>query len=109
MKRSEYRAARSWAADDATLAAVGATPGLRRGISFCQGLIIALLGSVTGAAIGLLPVWGLVATDAGYYRPESIPWWAIATIAVGLPLLVAAVNALTSRRRPVLTRRTAIA
>ncbi|BDZ38739.1 FtsX-like permease family protein [Microbacterium suwonense] len=97
------------AADDATLAAVGATPGLRRGISFWQGSIIALLGSVTGAAIGLLPVWGLLATEQGYYRPESIPWWAIGTIAVGLPLLVAAVNAITSRRRPVVTRRTAIA
>ncbi|WP_311255868.1 FtsX-like permease family protein [Microbacterium sp. ARD32] len=97
------------AADDATLAAVGATPALRRGISFWQGLIIALLGSVTGAAIGLLPVWGIVPAEQGYYRPESIPWWAIATIAVGLPLLVAAVNALTSRRRPVVTRRTAIA
>lgn len=97
------------AADDATLAAVGATPGLRRGISFWQGLIIALLGSVTGAAIGLLPVWGLISTEQGYYLPQYIPWWAITTIAVGLPLLVAAVNAVTSRRRPVVTHRTAIA
>jgi ABC-type lipoprotein release transport system permease subunit len=96
------------AADDATFAAVGATPGLRRGISFWQGLIIALLGSLTGAALGLLPAWGLSATET-FYRAEDIPWWAIATIAVGLPLLVAAVNALTSRRRPVVTRRTAIA
>lgn len=96
------------AADDATLAAVGATPRLRRGISFWQGLIIALLGSVTGAAAGLLPIWGLIATSP-YLHPEDIPWWAIVGIAVVLPLLVAAVNALTSRRRPVLTRRTAIA
>ncbi|UJP11448.1 hypothetical protein L2X99_08070 [Microbacterium sp. KUDC0406] len=96
------------AADDATLAAVGATPGLRRGISFWQGLIIALLGSLTGAAAGLLPIWGLIAASP-YMYAEDIPWWAIAAIAVGLPLLVAAANALTSRRRPVVTRRTAIA
>ncbi|MFE6734153.1 FtsX-like permease family protein [Microbacterium sp. NPDC057650] len=96
------------AADDATLAAVGATPGLRRGISFWQGLIIALLGSLTGAAAGLLPIWGLIATSP-YMYAEDIPWWAIVAIAVGLPLLVAAANALTSRRRPVVTRRTAIA
>lgn len=95
-------------ADDATLAAVGATPRLRRGISFWQGLIIALLGSLTGAAAGLLPVWGLLA-QSQYLYAQDIPWWAIAAIAVALPLLVATVNAVTSRRRPVLTRRTAIA
>lgn len=94
-------------ADDATLAAIGATPGLRRGIAFWQGLIIALLGAVTGATIGLLPVWGLTA-ESPYLSFEHAPWWLIATLALGLPLLVATINALTARRHPILTKRTAI-
>lgn len=99
-------------ADDATLAAVGAPRGLRRQISFWQGLVIAGVGAASGTLAGLLPAGAITALSgsASYsLRLEDIPWWPIAGIALGLPLLVALVNGLTSRRTPVLARRTPIA
>ncbi|WP_458041109.1 MULTISPECIES: FtsX-like permease family protein [Bacteria] len=99
-------------ADDATLAAVGAPRGLRRRISFWQGLVIAGVGAASGTLAGLLPAGAITAlSGSALYslRPEDIPWWPIAGIALGLPLIVALVNGATSRRAPVLARRTPIA
>lgn len=99
--------------DDATLAAVGASPRLRRSVSFWQGLIVAGLGCVTGAVAGLLPVAGTILASRGKYaEPFTLldaPWPLIAALAVGLPLLLAAASWLVPPRRADLTRRAAIA
>lgn len=100
-------------ADDATFAAVGAAPGLRRRIAFWQGLVICGVGALTGALAGLLSAWAIIVSvppDAvAALSLADVPWPALATIAIGLPLLVAVSAALISPRRPTLVRRTAIA
>lgn len=99
--------------DDATLAAVGGTAGLRRRIGFWQGLVIAGFGTFAGAAAGILPPIGFwLQSQTSWQGPMEIadvPWWVIGGIVVLLPLAIALVNWLVPPRRPDLTRRTAIA
>ncbi len=99
--------------DDATLTAVGATRSLRRRVAFWQGFIIAGFGLITGAAAGVLPALGIALQTTtqwgGPYRIGDVPWLIIAAFAVGLTVLIAAVNALIPPRTPDLTRRTVIA
>ncbi|WP_261166091.1 ABC transporter permease [Microbacterium sp. Marseille-Q6965] len=96
--------------DDATLAAVGAAPRLRRSIAFWQGLIVAGFGCLTGAAAGILPVWGTtLANSHGTMFLSDVPWPALAALGLGLPLAIAAASWLVPPRMPDLTRRTAIA
>lgn len=94
--------------DDATIAAVGGTRSLRRGIGFWQGLIIAGLGTLAGAAVGVLPPIGFSIQSGGAQQVSDIPWWLIATLVVALPLAIAVTNWLVPPRNPDLTRRTAI-
>ncbi|MGK3953462.1 FtsX-like permease family protein [Microbacterium sp. I2] len=94
--------------DDATLTAVGGTRGLRRRIGFWQGLVIAGFGTIAGTAAGILPPIGFAIQSQTDLRVEDIPWWLIASLAVGLPLAIAAVSWLVPPRHPDLTRRTAI-
>ncbi len=98
--------------DDATLAAVGGTPGLRRRIGLWQGLVIAGFGTFAGAAAGILPPIGFWLQSQTGYEPMNladIPWWLLAALAVALPLGIAAVNWLVPPREPELTRRNVIA
>ena len=98
--------------DDATLAAVGGTPGLRRRIGLWQGLVIAGFGTFAGAAAGILPPIGfwLQSQTAGLPLDlADIPWWLLAALAVALPVGIAAVNWLVPPREPELTRRNVIA
>ncbi|MBD7958790.1 hypothetical protein H9651_14200 [Microbacterium sp. Sa4CUA7] len=98
--------------DDATLAAVGGSRRLRRGIAFWQALVIAGMGAVTGAVARILPVWGVVLASQNSYSPPQLtdlPWPWLALLAVGLPLAIALVSWLVPPRHPDLTRRTAIA
>lgn len=95
-------------ADDATLAAVGGSRGIRRSISFWQAIVICGVGALVGATTGLLPSWGFVEMNTGL-RVTDFPWLLIGGLAVGLPLLVATTAWLVSPRPAVLTRRTAIA
>ena len=95
--------------DDATLAAVGGTPALRRRIGFWQGLLIAGFGTLSGAAAGILPAIGLSIQSQGSQRLTDIPWLGLAALAIALPLVIALANALVPPRRPDLTRRTVIA
>ncbi|MCR2812418.1 FtsX-like permease family protein [Microbacterium sp. zg.Y1084] len=98
--------------DDATLAAVGGSRRLRRGIALWQALVITGLGTVTGAVAGILPVWGVVLASGNSYNPPQLtdlPWAWLALLAVGLPLAIAIVSWLVPPRHPDLTRRTAIA
>jgi len=98
--------------DDATLAAVGGSRRLRRGIASWQALVIAGMGALTGAVAGTLPVWGVVLASQNNYNPPQLgdlPWAWLALLAVGLPLAIALVSWLVPPRHPDLTRRTAIA
>ncbi|MCR2792166.1 FtsX-like permease family protein [Microbacterium sp. zg.Y625] len=98
--------------DDATLAAVGGSRRLRRGIAFWQALVIAGMGAMTGAVAGILPVWGLVLASGNNYNPPQLtdlPWVWLTLLAVGLPLAIALASWLVPPRHPDLTRRTAIA
>lgn len=98
--------------DDATLAAVGGTPGLRRRIGLWQGLVIAGFGTFAGATAGILPPIGFWLQSQTGYEPlilADIPWWLLGVLAVALPLGIAAVNWLVPPREPELTRRNVIA
>ncbi len=94
--------------DDATLAAVGGTPLLRRNIGFWQGLIIAGFGTMAGAIAGILPPIGFAIQSRGTLLLSDIPWQILGLFCVGLSLAIALVNWLVPPRRPDLTRRTAI-
>ncbi|MFI8634030.1 FtsX-like permease family protein [Microbacterium sp. NPDC077663] len=98
--------------DDATLAAVGGTPGLRRRIGLWQGLVIAGFGTFAGAAAGILPPIGFWLQSQTSYEPmdlADIPWWLLGALALALPLGIALVNWLVPPREPELTRRNVIA
>lgn len=94
--------------DDATLTAIGGTPGLRRRIEFWQGLVIAGFGTFTGTAAGILPPIGFAIQSQGRLLVSDIPWITLAGFAVALPLLIALTSWLIPPRIPELTRRTVI-
>jgi putative ABC transport system permease protein len=94
--------------DDATLSAVGGTPGLRRRIGFWQGLVIAGFGTLAGTAAGILPPIGFAIQSGHDLRIADIPWAVLAALTIGLPLAIAATSWLVPPRHPDLTRRTAI-
>jgi hypothetical protein len=94
--------------DDATLAAVGGTPVLRRSIGFWQGLIIAGFGTMAGAIAGILPPIGFAIQSRGTLLLSDIPWQVLGAFCLGLPLAIALVNWLVPPRLPDLTRRTVI-
>ncbi|MEE6286994.1 FtsX-like permease family protein [Georgenia sp. MJ173] len=99
--------------DLATLAAVGASPGIRRRIAAAQAGVLTLIGGVIGAGTGLLlaavivtamrhqwgrvdPLWQLV-----------IPWPAVAAIGLGVPLVAMGAAWLFTRSRLPMVRRIA--
>ena len=94
--------------DDATLSAVGGGPVLRRNVSAWQAAVIVGIGSVVGATVGLVPVWGLAQSSTTYFDFADTPWLWLGILAVGLPLTITAVAWLVPPRHPDLTRRTAI-
>lgn len=101
-------------ADLATLAAVGASPALRRRLAAFQSAVTAVLGTALGVVAGLVPAYGLIVAlnsslgaedPAGY--PLVVPWALLLVTAVVVPLLAAlAAGALTRSRLP-MVRRTA--
>jgi len=99
--------------DDATLAAVGGTAGLRRRIGFWQGLVIAGFGTFAGAAAGILPPIGFWLQSQTSWQGRmdlaDIPWLLLLALAVALPVTIALVNWVVPPREPELTRRSAIA
>lgn len=99
--------------DDATLAAVGAQPGVRRAVSAWQALVIAGFGCVTGAVAGLVPIVGAAliidGTTGDGFSLAKVPWTFIGLLAVAVPLAITIVSLLVPLHRADLTRRTAIA
>lgn len=103
-------------ADLSTLAAVGASPGVRRLLAGSQSLVTAGLGTLLGTVAGLVPAVGLIralnAPDStGYVRPEPfplvVPWSSIALTLVVVPLLAGLLAAALTRSRLPLVRRAA--
>jgi putative ABC transport system permease protein len=91
--------------DYATLAAVGATPGLRRVLATCQAGVVAVLGTVLGIAAGFVPAMAFIRAD-----PElelALPWANLAVILLGIPLLAAVAAGLLVRSDLPLGRRVA--
>ncbi|MBC3842633.1 hypothetical protein GXW82_28025 [Streptacidiphilus sp. 4-A2] len=109
--------------DLATLAAVGAAPGIRRRLSGFQCMVIAAMGAVLGTGAGIVPAWALwryrgQGTGLGesyiagviYRLPVPVPglvlpWGTLALLVLGLPLLAWLLAAGCTRSRVLLTRR----
>lgn len=91
--------------DDATLSALGAGRLVRKSFAFWQAIVIAGLGSVLGAATGLVPAWALGAVGL----PFAPPWLPIGIAVVALPLVIACGSWLLATRNRVSARRAAIA
>ncbi|MFD0261720.1 FtsX-like permease family protein [Kitasatospora indigofera] len=105
--------------DLATLAAVGAGPGIRRRLSGFQCAAVAALGAVLGALAGFVPAAAVQRVEnlgavprvdaAGISlgtHPLVVPWPYLAALVAGLPLLAWLVAAGLTRSRVALTRRT---
>jgi ABC-type lipoprotein release transport system permease subunit len=78
---------------------------VRKSFAFWQAVIIAGIGSVLGAATGLVPAWALGATGL----PFVPPWLQIGLVVVALPLVIASGSWLLATRNKVSARRVAIA
>ncbi|MEV7519172.1 ABC transporter permease [Streptomyces sp. NPDC091371] len=114
-------------ADLKTLAAVGASPRVRRTLSGFQCGVVALMGVVLGSAAGILPAIGLRLTerramerlfqsdiasgsmtlDDMPYMPIAVPWPTLGMLLVAVPLGAALLAALVTRSSGALARRTA--
>lgn len=95
--------------DMATIAAIGAAPGLLRRFSATQALFVSLAGTLTGVAFGLLPALLNSLTSGGVGFLSSTQWIAVGlTVSVG-PLLAwvtgQIIGAVTSRDRSPVRRR----
>ncbi|WP_405011692.1 FtsX-like permease family protein [Kitasatospora sp. NBC_01539] len=102
--------------DLATLAAVGATGGIRRRLSGFQCGVIAAMGTVLGAVCGVVPAVALRKLEvsgmsAAMGRSSEavivFPWRDLAVTFVGLPLLAVGLAMLFTRSRLELGRRAA--
>lgn len=91
--------------DLATLAAVGAPPGVRRVLTAFQALVVAGLGALLGTASGLVPMLGYLYAD-----PDMrfvAPWVNLLVITIAVPLTAALCAGLLTPSRLPLARRLA--
>ena len=84
-------------AEQRTLVALGAAPGLRRRITAARAAIIAGLGGLLAVPGGLTPVWGLLASRGAAL---VVPVPEILALLVGLPLLAIAATLVLGRPLP---------
>ncbi|WP_049649999.1 FtsX-like permease family protein, partial [Kitasatospora sp. MY 5-36] len=95
--------------DQATLAAVGAPPRIRRSMAGLQCTLIALLGALLGAVNGFVPAVGLLKSRASGFgaKPALItaPWGELLLIVLVLPVVAGLLAALLTRSRIPLGRR----
>ncbi|MDX6355964.1 MAG: putative transport system permease protein, partial [Streptomyces sp.] len=111
--------------DQRTLAAVGASPRVRRVLAGFQCGVIATMGVVLGTAAGILPAVGLrraerqqawseyhSAIDGGWgsvsdipHVPIVMPWGSFALLLVGVPVGAMLLAALVTRSRTEMARR----
>lgn len=100
-------------ADSATFASLGAPARVRRLIAGANAAVVGLLGALLGVAVGLVP--GVAVTHPLTIRDYGIPgrsgavtvipWGTLLLVAIGVPLLAAALAALATRGRVPMTRR----
>ncbi|MFI6447933.1 FtsX-like permease family protein [Kitasatospora sp. NPDC050543] len=95
--------------DQATLAAIGAPPRIRRTQAGLQCALIALIGAALGTVSGFVPALGLLRSRAaghmGPTAPLAVPWTTIALLVLALPVLAGLLSAALTRSRVPLTRR----
>jgi putative ABC transport system permease protein len=106
--------------DLATLAAVGAPPRTRRYVAASQAVVIGLLGTVLGVALGFVPglavTWPLTAHSYSSYLPPvggangpviAIPWTMLLVVVIAVPAVAGLVTGLITRSRLPMVRRLA--
>jgi putative ABC transport system permease protein len=104
--------------DLATLAAVGAPPRTRRYVAASQAVVIGLLGTGLGVALGFVPglavTWPLTAGSYSSYAPPeatgpviAIPWTMLLIVVVAVPVVAGLVTGLFTRSRLPMVRRLA--
>ncbi|MER5864013.1 FtsX-like permease family protein [Kitasatospora sp. NPDC002040] len=101
--------------DLTTLAAVGATGGIRRRLSGFQCGVIAAMGAVLGAISGVVPAVALRKIEAMPYGPDepvreaviAFPWLNIGVTVVLLPTVAVLLAMLFTRSKLTLLRRSA--
>ena len=99
-------------ADLATLAAVGASPRMRRRVTAAQAGVIAGIGTVSGVTTGLLlgyvlGLWQSAEENFGLMWQTVVPWPQIALLLVALPLLAIGAGWVFTRSRLPVGRRMA--
>ena len=92
-------------ADQATLAAVGADPSLRRRLTAFQAAVVSGLGALLGTASGFVPMVAYVYADTELRFVA--PWTNLLVIAVVVPAVAALAAGLLTRSRLPLSRRLA--
>ncbi|MEV7184349.1 FtsX-like permease family protein [Kitasatospora sp. NPDC093102] len=95
--------------DQATLAAVGAPPRIRRSMAGLQCTLVALLGALLGAVNGFVPAVGLLKSRASGFgaKPALVtaPWGELLLVVLVLPVVAGLLAALFTRSRIPLGRR----
>ncbi|WP_031071258.1 ABC transporter permease [Streptomyces sp. NRRL WC-3742] len=95
--------------DQATLAAVGAPPRIRRTMAGLQCTLIAMLGALLGAANGFVPAVGLLKSRARGFGAQpaliTAPWGELLLVVLVLPVAAGLLAALFTRSRVPLGRR----
>lgn len=98
--------------DSAVLSSLGASPRIRRAFGFWQAVVIAGLGTLIGAILGLVPSLALALprdTVGSSIFPFAPPWLQLALLAVALPGFIAIGSWLTAGgTRTRFTNRTAL-
>lgn len=90
--------------DHMTLAAVGASPRLRKSLAGAQSLMTAGLGTLLGIVAGVVPAALIVAATRMFAEP-SIPWLQLLALLVAVPLTGSALAWIFTRARLPMSRR----
>ncbi|MEU8262077.1 ABC transporter permease [Micromonospora sp. NPDC048999] len=97
-------AATELSGDLATMAAVGATPRIRRRITMAQALLIVGPGALLGLLAGIGPAAGFIGHSTETHW--QTPWPALLLVTTAPPTLATLIAGIIARSGPPLTRRT---